>query len=102
MSNSPAGMILIPRVSEKTYVLATDNVYVFEVPLSANKQEIADAVESQFKVSVVKVNVAIAKGKVKRSYRKGGGFVDGKRNDIKKAYVTLAEGDTIEVFEEAN
>lgn len=93
-------LTLIPRISEKTYAQAQGNVYTFKVPVSANKNQITDAVAAQYNVSVVDVRVLIAKGKVKNSVRKGGRPVKGQRQDIKKAYVTLAEGDSIKLFEE--
>lgn len=91
---------IFPRVSEKTFAQAQAGMYVFDVPKRATKQQVADAVSKQYSVSVVDVNTTILKGKVKRSYRKGGAPVVGKQNDVKKAYVRLAEGQTIPVFEE--
>ncbi len=93
--------LLRPRLSEKTYVLGTTkHVYVFDVPGDANKAGIAAAVEAQFEVQVVAVNIANIKGKVKRTVRKGGRPVMGQRNDIKKAYVTLTEGQKLPFFDE--
>lgn len=90
---------LRPRVSEKTYGLSeSQNVYVFEVPRDVNKQTIANAVTAQFDVKVLNVNVTNLKGKSKRTNRKGGRPVAGKQNDVKKAYVTLAEGNSIALF----
>ena len=92
---------LIPHISEKTYALSEEkNTYVFDVPQTVNKEQIASAVEEQFDVTVKKVNVIRAKGKAKKSYRKRGNFVIGQRKTIKKAYVTLKEGDNIAFFEE--
>lgn len=91
---------IIPRISEKTVSLAQGGAYTFEVPKAANKQQIADAVAKQFDVTVLTVNVAVAKGKVKRSFRKGGKFSVGRRPDVKKAYVKLAEGQSIAAFEQ--
>lgn len=89
-----------PRISEKSYGLSKNQrTYVFEVPMSANRQSIAAAVNVQFGVTVEDVNIAIAKGKVKRSVRKGSRPTLGKRNDVKKAYVKLKTGDSIPVFE---
>ena len=92
---------LKPRMSEKTYAtsLAT-NTFVFEVPSSANKLQIADAVSQQYEVTVTNVRTIVSKGKQARSirlgkYRKN---VMGSRSDFKKAYVTLKEGDSIPVF----
>ena len=94
-------LTLKPRMSEKTYAtsLAT-NTFVFNVPKSANKIQIAAAVAEQFSVSVTNVRTVDSKGKQARSirlgkYRKN---VMGNRSDSKKAYVTLKEGDSIPVF----
>lgn len=89
-----------PRISEKTFAQAQNGTYVFDVPVRATKQQITDAVKKQYSVEVVDVNTVLAKGKVKKSYRKGGAPVVGKRRDVKKAYVRLAEGNSIPVFEE--
>ena len=93
---------LKPRMSEKRYALSQmNNVFVFDVPLDVNKDQIKKAVEAQFGVSVTDVRVIIAKGKVARSIRIGARVranVSGKRADKKKAYVTLKAGDTIPVF----
>lgn len=91
---------IIPRMSEKTVVQAMNGVFTFNVPLKANKQQIATAVSKQYGVEVVTVNIAIAKGKVKSAYRKGGSPVISKRSDVKKAYVRLADGQTIPAFTE--
>ncbi|HSW81666.1 MAG TPA: 50S ribosomal protein L23 [Candidatus Saccharimonas sp.] len=89
---------VIPRMSEKSYAQSQAGVYIFNVPTTATKQMIADAVAKQFSVEVVTVNIVLAKGKVKKSYRKGGAPVIGKRRNVKKAYVRLAEGNSIPVF----
>lgn len=92
-------MTLIPRVSEKAYgVSQIRNTYVFVVPRSANKLTVAQAVAAQFGVTVTDVNIANIAGKAKRTVRKGGRAVPGKDVDIKKAYVTLKDGDTIAIF----
>lgn len=92
-------MTLKPRMSEKAYGLSkTRQTYVFAVPDDANKLTVAAAVEAQFKVTVETVNIAIQKGKAKRTYRRGGRPLIGKDNDVKKAYVRLKEGDVIPVF----
>jgi large subunit ribosomal protein L23 len=91
-------MTIRPRLSEKAYGQSKSNVYVFDVPSGVGKLEIASAVEGQFGVSVLTVNTANIKGKLKRTIRRGGRQTYGKRNDVKKAYVTLKEGDSIPVF----
>lgn len=99
-------LIVKPRMTEKSYGLSqTANTYVFIVPADANKISVKQAVEKQFGVGVTTVNMLVNKGKVKRSYRKGGRSIMGVRSDTKRAYVTVKEGDTIPVFaalEEAN
>lgn len=92
-------MILRPRISEKAYGLTTTrNTYVFEVPKGANRFEVAQAVAVQYEVTVEGVNILNIKGKVKRTIRKGGRPIMGKRADVKKAYVTLKEGDSLPIF----
>lgn len=87
-------VLLAPVISEKSYgCVERDNKYTFLVDLKANKTEIKIAVEKVFEVSVLSVNTSRREGKRKRTRS---GF--GKRNDTKRAVVTLAEGDTIELF----
>ena len=89
-------VIIRPVVSEKSYGLLEDNVYTFVVAPGATKPEIRDAVEQVFDVTVVKVNTLNRKGKRKRNRRN---FTFGKKADQKRALVTLAEGDSIDLFE---
>src|SRR5688572_29145458 len=92
---------LRPRLSEKTFGLAqAHTVYVFDVPAEANRQTIAAAVTAQFDVTVKKVRIVNISGKVKRTVRKGGRPVMGRRADIKKAYVTLNEGQKLPFFDD--
>lgn len=93
-------MTLKPRMSEKAYASSKADTYVFQVPSDANKMTVADAVAVQFGVNVEEVRIAIAKGKVKQSYKKRGGRSMGKRNDIKKAFVRIKSGQKINVFGE--
>jgi large subunit ribosomal protein L23 len=93
-------LTIVPRMSEKTYASAQGNTYVFNVPTTANKQQIAAAVAAQFNVTVESVNTIVAKGKRVRSVRKGGKPVTGTRRNVKKAYVTLAEGSRLSIFDE--
>jgi large subunit ribosomal protein L23 len=88
-------VIIEPVVSEKSYALLEDGVYTFKVHPSASKPEIRDAVEKIFGVSVLKVNTLNRDGKRRRNRRTG---TWGKRPDSKRAFVTLAEGDSIELF----
>jgi large subunit ribosomal protein L23 len=92
----PRDVILAPVVSEKSYALSETGVYTFKVHPSASKPEIHDAVESIFNVKVVKVNTLNRKGKRKRN-RKTFGF--GSRPDTKRALVTLAAGQSIDLFQ---
>ena len=92
----PRDVIQRPVVSEKSYGLLDANVYTFIVHADASKPEIRDAVQSIFDVKVDKVNTLNRKGKRKRN-RKTGKF--GRRPDTKRALVTLAEGNSIELFE---
>lgn len=84
--------ILGPVITEKATLLSEEGKVVFRVPLTATKTEIADAVETLFQVKVTAVNTLRLKGKTKR-FR---GQI-GQRSDMKKAIVTLAEGDAIDV-----
>lgn len=92
---------LRPHLSEKTYGLSTKRVYVFTIDKSTNKHSVARAVEAQFDVKVTAVNVTNIDGKAKRTISVTGKRSvnsNGKRNDIKKAYVTLAEGFSLPFF----
>ena len=82
-----------PLITEKGTMVSEHGAVLFEVALSANKAQIKQAVEAVFDVKVDGVNTVIAKGKTKR-FR----GTKGKRKSIKKAYVALAEGHTIDVF----
>jgi large subunit ribosomal protein L23 len=92
---------VIPRATEKAYAQSQNNVYVFNVPLTANKQEIAAAVEAQFEVKVERIKTLVQSGKAIR-FSRGKRAQPGKttRKDSKKAYVTLAKGDSIQVFDQ--
>ncbi len=81
-----------PIITEKATMASEANAVVFEVSIDANKPQIKSAVEELFGVKVKAVNTSITKGKTKRF--KG---VMGRRKDVKKAYVTLEEGNTIDV-----
>jgi large subunit ribosomal protein L23 len=84
--------ILSPVITEKATVLSEQNKVVFRVAMDASKDEIVAAIEELFKVTVTKVNTLIVKGKTKR-FR----GIKGRRNDVKKAIVTLAEGQSIDI-----
>jgi large subunit ribosomal protein L23 len=85
-------VILAPVITEKATLLSEQNKVVFRVAQDSTKDEIAAAVEELFKVKVTKVNTLNVKGKTKR-FR---GRV-GRRSDVKKAIVTLAEGQSIDI-----
>ena len=84
--------IIAPIITEKATLLSDQNRIVFKVPLTATKDEVKAAIEALFKVKVVSVNTLRVKGKTKRF--KG---VEGRRSDVKKAIVTLAAGQSIDV-----
>ena len=93
--------IIEPRATEKTYMEQTKRTYVFPVKLSTSKQEVAKMVEKEFNVKVTDVKTLIRNGK-KTKYSKGKHAYPGitTRADKKFAYVMLAEGNSIKVFEE--
>jgi large subunit ribosomal protein L23 len=84
--------ILSPVITEKSTLLSEQNKVVFRVAADSTKDEIAAAVEALFNVKVTKVNTVVTKGKTKR-FR----GVVGRRSDVKKAIVTLQEGQSIDV-----
>jgi large subunit ribosomal protein L23 len=94
-NKDPRDIIIRPVVSEKSYAAFDENVYTFVVAGNANKIEIRHAIETIFGVRVTNVNTVNRKGKRKRNRRTGGW---GTRPDSKRAIVSLAEGDTIEIF----
>ncbi len=91
-------IILTPRLSEKSYGLSQRRTYVFDVPSNINKHDVAKAVAVQFDTVVTNVNVANIPGKAKRTIYKGGKAVSGRESATKKAYVTLAEGQSLPIF----
>jgi large subunit ribosomal protein L23 len=92
---NPRDIVLRPVVSEKSYAAYDENVYTFLVAPDANKIEIKRAVEEIFGVKVTNVNTLNRKGKRKRNRRTGSW---GSRADQRRAIVSLAEGDRIEIF----
>lgn len=89
----PRDVLVKPVVSEKSYALLDENKYTFIVDPNANKTQIKQAVQAVFSVKVTGVNTINRQGKRKRTRT---GF--GKRKDTKRAIVTLAEGDRIDIF----
>jgi len=81
-----------PLITEKATLISEHNQVAFEVSMDASKPEIREAVEGIFSVKVTGVNTLIQKGKTKKFRGR-----DGKRDDMKKAVVTLADGESIDV-----
>ncbi len=84
--------VVSPVITEKSTIVSEHNQVIFEVAIDATKPEIKEAVETLFKVSVTAVNTMRVKGKTKR-FR----GIAGRRKDIKKAVVTLKDGDAIDI-----
>ena len=84
--------IVSPIITEKSTILSENNQVVFEVAINATKPEIKEAIEQLFSVTVTAVNTIKLKGKTKR-FR----GIAGRRKDVKKAIVTLKDGDTIDI-----
>ncbi len=95
-------LLALPVISEKAMaIVAANNCYAFLVPKSAGKTAIARAVATKFGVKVTRVNTTIIKGKPKQmSVQRGRRRLSGSRSDFKKAYVVLAKGETIKLFED--
>jgi|SRR5262245_15558597 large subunit ribosomal protein L23 len=89
----PRDVIVAPVVSEKSYAELQNNWYTFEVHPDANKTQIKIAIQSIFNVRVLTVNTLNREGKTRRTR-----FGVGKRKDIKRAMVKLADGDRIDAF----
>jgi large subunit ribosomal protein L23 len=87
-------VVLAPHITEKSTMLSDNNAVVFKVAATASKPEIKAAVEALFGVTVTGVNTIVAKGKTKKW--KGTPY---KRSDVKKAIVTLKDGDSIDITE---
>jgi large subunit ribosomal protein L23 len=90
------GVLRAPHISEKTTRLQESNQYVFEIATGATKADVKAAVEELFSVKVERVNVVNVKGKTK-AFR----FRSGRRGDWRKAYVRLADGQSIDVMAKA-
>ena len=90
-------VVLSPVITEKSTMLSEHNAVVFRVAKDSTKQSIKAAVEALFEVSVTKVNTLVAKGKTKKW--KGRPYT---RSDVKKAIVTLKDGDSIDVTQGVN
>ena len=92
-----SAIILKPLVTEKTDRLGKSNRYTFRVAKDANRLEIKKAIEALYGVKVEDVNTAIIPGKLKvRNTKKG--MTRGIRAAFKKAYITLKEGETLDIY----
>lgn len=94
MQRDPREVIIRPVITEHSYDVMDNNVYTFEVAKDSNKIEIRQAIEAIFGVTVKKVNTLNVKPKPKRVRYQKKGYT----RTWKKAMVTLAEGDSIEIF----
>ena len=94
VDNRHYDVIVAPHITEKSTLLSEQNAVVFKVAKDASKPEIKAAVEALFNVKVTGVNTIVSKGKTKRW--KGTPY---RRSDVKKAIVTLAEGQSIDITE---
>ena len=92
VENRHYDVLVAPHITEKTTLLSDNNAVVFKVAGDASKPQIKAAVEAIYGVSVKGVNTIVSKGKTKRW--KGAPY---KRSDVKKAIVTLAEGQSIDI-----
>lgn len=93
-------LLVTPIRTEKAFALSQDNIYAFQVPLTANRNEITEAVEAQYGVKVKNVKIVVQNGKAVR-FSRGKNRYPGttKRVDTKKAYVALSEG-SLSFFEQ--
>ena len=92
VDNRHYDVVLAPHITEKSTLVAQNNAVVFKVAGTASKPQIKEAVEALFGVTVTGVNTMVTKGKTKRW--KGLAY---KRSDVKKAIVTLKDGDSIDI-----
>jgi large subunit ribosomal protein L23 len=92
VDNRHYDIVLAPHITEKSTLVSEQNAFVFKVALDASKPEIRAAVEALFNVKVTGVNTIVTKGKSKRWRGK-----PYQRSDFKKAVVTLAEGESIDI-----
>lgn len=96
-------LLLKPRLSEKAFGLSEKgNTYVFDVPTSANRHMVSDAVASQYSVGVASVKIASTARRPVRVNKKRGRSTTSSRAGIRKAYVTLASGDKLPIFSDAD
>lgn len=93
MSKSPYDILVRPLITERALAQEDQNKYIFQVALNANKTEIREAIETAFGVRVVSVNTVLTKGKNVVRMR----TPSGRKRDVKKAIVKLAEGQKLEI-----
>lgn len=100
MNNLTAPILVTPVTTEKAYGQSQKNIYVFNVPKTANKQQIKEAIQAQYGVTIVAIKTLVQSGKAIR-FSRGKNKYPGttKRTDSKKAYVTLAEGNSLNIFD---
>jgi large subunit ribosomal protein L23 len=94
-------ILITPVTTEKAFGQSQKNIYVFNVPTTANKQQILETVEKEFGVTVKAIKTLVQSGKAIR-FSRGKNRYPGTttRSDSKKAYVTLAAGDSIKIFDQ--
>jgi len=94
-------ILVTPVTTEKAYGQSQKNIYVFSVPKSANKQQIKDAIQTQYGVTIVAIKTLVQSGKAVR-FSRGKNKYPGTttRTDSKKAYVTLAADSSLNIFEQ--
>lgn len=96
-----SAILVTPVTTEKAYGQSLKNIYVFNVPVAANKNEILAAIESQYGVKIVAIKTLVQSGKSIRFSRGKNRFPGTTtRSDSKKAYVTLAAGSSLAIFEQ--
>ena len=101
MNAMTAPILVTPVTTEKAYGQSLKNVYVFSVPMTANKQQIKEAIQTQYSVTIVEIKTLVQSGKAIR-FSRGKNKYPGKtkRTDSKKAYVTLAADSSLSIFDQ--
>ena len=94
-------ILITPVTTEKAYGQSQKNIYVFSIPLTANKQQVVETVEKEYGVKVKAIKTLVQSGKAIR-FSRGKNRYPGSttRTNSKKAYVTLAAGDSIKIFDQ--
>ena len=92
-------LLVKPRLTDKSYLLATKGIFTFTAPIAANRNQIKDAIEATYGVEVINLTVLVQTGKMKNYYRnKRSRFGVRQIADIKKVYATLKAGQSIPAF----